>query len=177
MRFVRTNVEGAYVVEPHKIEDERGFFARAWCEDELAEAGLCPRIKQSNMASSRAKGTLRGLHLQRSPHEEVKFVRCVKGAMFDVVVDLRPDSPTYLRWDGVELNDTNHLALYVPAGCATGYITLVDDTAMHYHASETFDAASATGIRFDDPIIDIEWPIEPTTMSVQDRTWRYIRLE
>lgn len=177
MRFVRTNVVGAYVIEPHKIEDERGFFARAWCEDELSEAGLCPTIKQSNMAASRLKGTLRGLHLQRTPHEEVKFVRCVRGAIFDVVVDLRPDSPTYLKWHGVELNDTADLALYVPAGCATGYITLVDGAAIHYHTSEKFNTAAATGIRFDDPAIGIEWPLEPVVISAQDRTWPYIRGE
>lgn len=177
MRFVRVDVEGAYVIEPYRIEDERGFFARAWCENELSEAGLCASIRQSNMALSHARGTLRGLHFQRAPHEEVKIIRCVKGAIFDVVVDLRPDSTTYLKWDSVELNDANHLALYVPAGCATGYITLMDDSAIHYHTSQAFNAGSATGIRFDDPSIGIQWPMEPTVMSVQDRTWPYLCLE
>lgn len=177
MRFVQTRVEGARVIEPHKIGDERGFFARAWCEDELRDAGLCAKIRQSNMASSKARGTLRGLHFQRPPHEEVKFVRCVKGAIYDVVVDLRPDSATYLKWDAIELNDTNHLALYVPAGCATGYITLVDNAAIHYHASEKYNPGSATGICFDDPSVGIEWPIEPTVISEQDRAWPYLCVE
>lgn len=174
MRFIETDVEGAYVIEPSKIGDERGFFARAWCQDTFREAGLCSTIRQSNMAVSRSLGTLRGLHYQRPPFEEVKVVRCFKGAMFDVVVDLRPDSPTYLKWHGVELNDSNHLALYVPERCATGYLTLVDDTAMEYYTSQVYDPASATGVRFDDPLIGISWPLEPTVMSSQDESWAYL---
>lgn len=174
MRFIATNVEGAHVIEPHKIKDERGFFARAWCEDEFERAGLCAVIKQSNMAFNPAAGTLRGLHYQRAPHEEVKVVRCVKGAIFDVVVDLRPGSRTYLKWHGVELTDDNDLALYVPAGCATGYLTLVPNAAMQYHTSERYVPEAATGVRYDDPAVGIEWPTPPTLISQQDRAWPYI---
>jgi dTDP-4-dehydrorhamnose 3,5-epimerase len=174
MRFIATNVEGAYVIEPHKIKDERGFFARAWCEDEFTRAGLSAVIKQSNMALNPAAGTLRGLHYQRAPYEEVKVVRCVKGAIFDVVVDLRPASPTYLRWQGVELNDESDLALYVPAGCATGYLTLVPNAAMQYHTSERYVPESATGVRYDDPAIGIEWPMRPSLISQPDRAWPHL---
>jgi dTDP-4-dehydrorhamnose 3,5-epimerase len=174
MRFVPTSVTGAYVIEPAKIRDERGFFARGWCEEEFRSAGLCTIIKQSNMAANPLAGTLRGLHFQRAPHEEVKVVRCVKGAIFDVVVDLRPASPSYLKWYGVELNDQNDLALYVPCGCATGYLTLVADAAMQYHTSERYAPSFASGVRFDDPAIGIAWPIEPTLISAQDRSWPYL---
>ena len=177
MRFIATAVQGAFVIEPHKIEDERGFFARAWCEEEFRDADLVASIVQSNMAVSRIRGTLRGLHYQRAPDEEVKVVRCIKGSMFDVVVDLRQESQTYLKWYGLELNDANNLALYVPAGCATGYITFEDGTAMHYHSSTYFSPGTATGIRFDDPAIGIGWPIEAVVISEQDRTWPYLSLE
>jgi dTDP-4-dehydrorhamnose 3,5-epimerase len=174
MRFIETAISGAFVVEPRKIEDERGFFARAWCRDTALSAGLVGDFKQCNMAASRRSHTLRGLHFQRAPYEEVKVVRCTRGAIFDVVVDLRPDSPTYRKWHGVELTDANHLALYVPAGCATGYLTLADDTAIFYHTSEIYDQKSATGVRFDDPAFGIAWPAQPRVLSAQDRSWPHL---
>lgn len=171
MEFQETSVQGAYVVKPRKIEDARGWFARLWCEQEAERAGLVAATRQINMGYSKQRGTLRGLHYQLPPHQEVKILRCVRGAMFDVVVDLRPESPTFCNWHGVELNEDNHFALYVPEGCATGYLTLTDDVTMCYQASEFFHPESARGVRFDDPAFGIVWPGEITIMSDQDKTW------
>lgn len=174
MDFRATDIEGAFVIVPKKLGDERGFFARAWCADEFRLAGLNPTIVQSNMAVSKYKGTLRGLHYQRPPHQEVKIVRCVRGAMFDVIVDLRPESGTFRKWVGVELNTDNHHALYVPEGCATGYMTLEDNTEMYYHTTAAFAPEFATGVRFDDPAFGIEWPMAPVVLSDQDKVWSYV---
>jgi dTDP-4-dehydrorhamnose 3,5-epimerase len=171
MLFHDTPVEGAYVIEPHRITDDRGFFARLWCTAELGQRGLSTTICQTNIGVSTRKGTLRGLHYQRAPHAEVKIVRCPRGAVFDVVVDLRPQSPTYLRSHGVELNQDNGLALYVPEGCATGYLTLTDDAEIYYHTSATYNPGAATGVRFNDPAFGIAWPGVPTVMSAQDAAW------
>ncbi|MFK8015363.1 MAG: dTDP-4-dehydrorhamnose 3,5-epimerase [Gammaproteobacteria bacterium] len=174
MEFKPTAIDGAFLIVPRKIGDERGFFARAWCQQEFADAGLNPTIVQSNMAVSKHKGTLRGLHYQTAPHQEVKIVRCSRGAMFDVIVDVRPDSPTYKKWVGYELNTDNHHALYVPEGCATGYMTLTDDVEMYYHTTAAFAPEAATGVRYDDPAFGIEWPLTPTVLSDQDTQWPHL---
>ncbi len=171
MKFLPTKVDGAFVIEPEPIADDRGFFSRLWCERELAEQGLVTNVRQTNVGFSVCQGTLRGLHYQQSPHREVKLLRCTRGWVFDVVVDLRPQSPSYLQWAGVELSADNHLALYVPEGCATGYLTLTDDAEVYYHTSEFFAPESATGVRWDDPAFAIDWPAEPRVISPQDREW------
>ena len=174
MEFKPTAIDGAFLIVPRKIGDDRGFFARAWCRQELADAGLNSTIVQTNMAVSKHKGTLRGLHYQQAPHAEVKIVRCVRGAMFDVIADVRPDSPTYGQWVGYELNTDNHHALYVPEGCATGYMTLADDVEMYYSTTAAFAPEAATGVRYDDPAFGIEWPLTPTVLSDQDKQWPYL---
>lgn len=171
MLFHQTPIPGAYVLEPQRIRDDRGFFARLWCTDEMSKHGLSTTIRQTNIGVSTRKGTLRGLHYQREPYAEVKIVRCPRGAIFDVVVDLRPTSPTFCRWHGVELSQENQLALYVPEGCATGYLTLADDTEIYYHTSATYHPASASGVRYDDPAFGIVWPGNAEVMSEQDRSW------
>ena len=171
MEFLTTTIPGAYVIEPQRIADERGFFARLWCERELAQHGLVTDIRQTNVGSSRRRATLRGLHYQRDPHAEVKLIRCTRGAVFDVIVDLRPDSAAFGRWHGVELSQDNHRALYVPAGCAQGYLTLADDTEIYYHASAFYAPEAATGVRWDDPALAIEWPLAPVLISEADRAW------
>ena len=148
MKFRKTPVDGAYVIDVDKIGDSRGFFGRLWCEREIAEQGLLPRIRQCNVGFSPRSGTLRGLHYQRAPHQEVKIVRCTRGSVFDVVVDLRPESATYCRWYGVELTPDNTSMLYVPEGCATGYLTLQDDSEIYYLTSEFYAPDFATGVRF-----------------------------
>lgn len=171
MEFTPIRIPGACVIEPKRIADERGFFARLWCERELAEHGLDPTVRQTNIGVSRYRGTLRGLHFQRAPHAEAKLIRCPRGAILDVMVDLRPESPTYREWYATELTQDNHRALYVPPGCAQGYMTLADDTEIYYHTSAFYAPEAASGVRWDDPAFGIEWPMEPAVISEADRNW------
>lgn len=171
MNFQETPLTGAYVIDPERITDQRGFFARIWCKNELRERQLETELAQSNVGFSHRRGTLRGLHFQQAPHTEVKLVRCSRGSMFDVIVDLRPESASYKRWFGVVLSEENRKMLYVPAGCAQGYITLADNTEMYYHTSEFFHPESASGVRHDDLEFGIVWPIEIAVISQQDREW------
>ena len=172
MRFVETPIPGAVVVELERHEDERGFFARVWDPDELAAAGLTPGLAQVSISRSTRKGTLRGMHFQVAPHEEAKLVRCVRGAIFDVVLDLRRDSPTYLGWHGVRLDEDNAKALYVPEGCAHGFQTLVDDSDVLYLLSTPYVPEASSGVRWNDPAFGIEWPDVPErTIGERDRAW------
>lgn len=171
MKFLETGLPGAYVMEPEPRMDHRGFFGRIWCEDELGELGLENKITQSNVGFSYQKGTLRGLHFQAAPHAEVKIVRCTRGSVYDVIVDLRPDSPTFRRWFGVELSATNHRMVYVPEGFAQGYLTLEDESEIYYHTSRRYHPESASGVRYDDPEFGIVWPAEVVVISDQDRAW------
>ena len=169
--FTHGSVQGAFVINLERRLDDRGYFSRLWCVDELQSEGLLGRIAQINTGVSWRKGTLRGMHFQTAPHQEVKVVRCVRGAVFDVVVDLRPDSSTYRGWMGVELTAENSKLMYVPEGCAHGYQTLADDTELIYLTSTPYAQGSANGVRFDDPTFAIEWPAPVTVISHQDRTW------
>ncbi|MDQ3823218.1 MAG: dTDP-4-dehydrorhamnose 3,5-epimerase [Actinomycetota bacterium] len=172
MIFRPTTLDGAYLVDLEPREDERGFFARAWAEEEFAAQGLSTEVVQANIAFNRRKGTLRGMHFQRAPHAEVKLVRCTRGALYDVIVDLRPSSPTHARWIGVELTADNRRMLYVPEGFAHGYQTLVDDTEAYYQVSAAYAPGAEGGVRWDDPAFGIEWPDpDPPVMSEKDRTW------
>ena len=172
MRFTPTDLPGAVVIDLDRLEDDRGFFARTWCADEMAEHGLSTRIAQANTAFNRVRGTLRGMHWQDPPHAEVKIVRCTRGAVWDVIVDLRPDSPTRLRWIGVELSERNGRALYVPEGFAHGYVTLEDESETAYLMSEFHAPGAARGARFDDPAFGIQWPdVGPLVVSEKDRAW------
>jgi dTDP-4-dehydrorhamnose 3,5-epimerase len=164
-------VVGAVLIEPILRKDDRGHFSRAWCLREFAEHGIDFIPVQANTGFSLRKGTLRGLHFQKKPVLEAKLVRCTKGSLFDVVVDLRPDSPTYHKWYGVELRSENYQVLYVPQGCAHGYQTLENGTDLYYMTSQYFTPTAARGVRFDDPRLGIAWPLEPTAISEQDRSW------
>lgn len=175
MIFKETTIPGAYVIEPERITDHRGFFARVWCNKEFQQHGLNSELLQSNVGFSYRKGTVRGLHFQAFPHAEAKIVRCTRGAIFDVVVDLRPDSPTYKKWFGVELTGDNGKMIYVPEGLAQGYMTLEDCTEINYHTSQFFNAETASGVRFNDPAFDIEWPMAPAVISEQDCNWPLIK--
>lgn len=171
MKFTRTGIPGVVVVDIEPIRDERGFFARAWSPDEFAEAGIDVLWAQENVAFNSAKGTLRGLHFQLPPHAEVKLVRCTMGAVWDTAVDLRPDSPTYRKSTGVELTADNHRSLLVPIGCAHGYLTLEDEVEMRYLTSHPYAPKAATGVRYDDPYVDVEWPGDITALSKSDSSW------
>jgi dTDP-4-dehydrorhamnose 3,5-epimerase len=170
--FTPTKLRDAVVVDLELRQDERGFFARAWCRDEFAAQGLDTRVVQANLSSNRHVGTLRGMHFQSAPHAEVKLVRCIRGAIYDVVVDLRPDSPTYCAWVAVELTADNRRALYVPEGFAHGYQTLTDDAEVLYQVSEAYAPQAEGGVRWDDPAFGIEWPYaERRIISEKDRSW------
>jgi dTDP-4-dehydrorhamnose 3,5-epimerase len=171
MRFTETSVVAARVIDPTPHEDERGRFMRAWCAREFAEQGIQFTPVQANMGLSVRKGTTRGMHFQTAPALEAKLVRCTRGVMFDVVLDLRPESQSYRQWYGVELSADNGRMLYIPEGCAHGYQTLEDATEMHYMASEVYTPNAATGVRFDDPAFGIRWPLAATVVSEQDRNW------
>ena len=171
MKFVETPLTGAYAVELEKRGDDRGFFARAFCEREYTAHGLVDRFVQINNSLSTQAGTLRGMHYQLTPDAEVKVVRCLRGALWDCIADLRPDSPTYRRWFGVELTAENRRSLYVPRGFAHAVLTLEDDTEALYLVSTSYAPQSERGLRWDDPWIGVEWPIQPTEISDKDAGW------
>lgn len=171
MIFRDTGIGGAWILEAERLEDERGFFARTWDADEFAARGLNARLAQCSISFNRLRGTLRGLHYQVAPHEEAKLVRCTAGAIFDVVVDLRPDSTTFRDWFGVELSADNRLAVYVPEACAHGFLTLTDGCEVHYQISQFYAPEAARGVRWDDPAFGITWPGEVLVMNERDRTY------
>jgi dTDP-4-dehydrorhamnose 3,5-epimerase len=172
MRFNETPIPGAVVVELDRHDDERGFFARVWDPDELDHAGLIPALAQASLSRSTRAGTLRGMHFQQHPHEEAKLVRCVRGAIFDVVLDLRPNSPSYLGWYGIRLDHQAARALYVPEGCAHGFQTLEPDTDVLYLISYRYVPEASTGVRWDDPAFGIEWPpASERTIGARDLSW------
>jgi dTDP-4-dehydrorhamnose 3,5-epimerase len=171
MRFTKTRVRGAFLIELDRIEDERGFFARSWCRREFEAHGLNPCVAQCNVSRNRLMGTLRGIHFQAHPHEEAKLVRCTKGAIYDVVVDLRKGSETFLQHDGAVLSDDNHRALYVPEGCGHGFLTLDDDTEVFYQMSQFYEPAAGRGLRWNDPSLDIRWPGTVRVISERDQAY------
>jgi dTDP-4-dehydrorhamnose 3,5-epimerase len=169
MEFTGNEVEGSVVVHPHRREDDRGWFARVFCAEEFRAHGLDPAIDQVNLAMTAEAGTVRGLHYQLPPGAEAKLIRCVEGAIYDVVVDIRRGSPTFGRWFGAELTAAAGTALYVPAGCAHGYQALTDGARALYHASTPYAADLERGIHHADPTLDIAWPLPPTNVSPKDR--------
>lgn len=172
MIFTKTSIAGAYLVDLERMEDGRGFFARAWSAREFEEIGLPTRFPDVNFSHSIRKGTIRGMHYQKAPHEEAKFVRCVRGALYDVIIDLRPGSPTFLQWAGFEIRASTYQAVFVPAGCAHGVQTLEDGTEMLYMVSACYQASAEAGIRWDDPLFAIDWPdVGQRIVSGKDRAW------
>lgn len=171
MIFVETGLAGAWLIEPEPARDERGFFLRTFCEREFAMRGLCIRFVQHSVSYSRRKGTLRGMHFQRAPHGEVKLVRCAKGKIFDVIIDLRRDSHTCGQWRAFELTCGNQRQLYIPEGFAHGFQTLCDGVEVDYAISAFYAPEAASGVRFDDPAFGIRWPLPVTSISIRDMGW------
>jgi dTDP-4-dehydrorhamnose 3,5-epimerase len=165
------SVAGAFIVEPEAVHDERGFFARTFSSSEFAAHALEPAIAQCSISFNPRRGTLRGMHYQQAPHAETKLVRCTRGSVFDVVLDLRRDSPSFGEWAGVELTGENHLAMYVPEGCAHGFQTLTDDAEVFYQISVPFAADAGRGVRWDDSAFGIDWPIAVEVISQRDATY------
>ena len=171
MIFEPLTVAKAFVVKPSRLEDDRGFFARTWCAREFAEHGLEPSLSQCSVSFSKGRGTMRGLHYQAQPYGEAKLVRCTRGAVFDVIVDLRPASLTYLGHCTVTLTADNRDAIYVPEGCAHGFLTLEDESEVLYQMSSDHVPGAARGVRWDDPAFGIAWPTVPDVIADRDRTW------
>ncbi len=171
MKFTPLPLQGAFVIEPELIADERGFFARTFCRKEFSAHGLNPDLAQCSVSFNNKKGTLRGMHYQQKPHEETKVVRCTMGAIYDVIIDLRPVSPTFKQWVGVELSAEDRKEIYVPGGFAHGFLTLSDESEVFYQISELFQSECTTGVRWDDPAFSIDWPGEIHVMSERDKTF------
>ena len=171
MIFTKAELEGAFIIEIEKLEDARGFFARAWCQKEFESHGLNPRFVQANISYSKMRGTLRGMHYQEAPYAEAKLVRCTRGAIYDVIIDLRQGSPSYGRWMGLQLTANNYRMLYVPEGFAHGFQTLEDDTEVFYQVSQFYSPQYERGVRYDDPSFAIKWPLEVRVISEKDKSW------
>jgi dTDP-4-dehydrorhamnose 3,5-epimerase len=171
MTFLETKISKVFEIHPDLVHDERGFFARSWCQKEFALHGLNPRLVQCNISGSSRKGTLRGIHFQAAPFAEAKLVRCTRGAIYDVVLDLRPQSPTFRDWIGVVLTAEKHNMVYVPEGCGHGFLTLQDDIEVFYQMSEFYNPEAGRGVRWDDPAFRIAWPEKVEVMSEKDRSY------
>jgi dTDP-4-dehydrorhamnose 3,5-epimerase len=167
--FTETKLRGAFVIQPERLEDDRGFFARTYCVRELERAGIDSRVVQRSLSYNHRRGTLRGMHYQGAPHEENKIVSCIRGAIYDVIVDVRASSPTRGEWFAIALDADSATALFVPAGCAHGFITLADDTTVSYDISNFYHPESAHGFRYDDPAFSIAWPLEPLVIAERDQ--------
>jgi dTDP-4-dehydrorhamnose 3,5-epimerase len=171
MIFIETKLRGAYIVEPEKLEDERGFFARTWCRREFSEHGLNPGLAQCSISFNSKRGTVRGMHYQLPPHEEAKLVRCTRGAIYDVIIDLRPQSPTFKQWFAAELTENNRRMLYIPEAFAHGFQTLADDSEVAYYISEFYAPECASGVRWNDLAFGIRWPIDARIISQKDQSY------
>lgn len=169
MIFTETALKGAFLVEVKKLEDERGFFGRAWCEHEFSEAGINSTIRQINTSFTLHRGTIRGMHYQIDPFQEAKFIRCTKGRIFDVMIDLRPESQTFMKWIGHELSEDNYRMVFVPENFAHGFVTLEDNCEVYYPVTEFYTPGSERGIRYDDPAFGIQWPVDIEVVSEKDR--------
>jgi len=171
MLFKETTLKGAFLIEPEKLEDERGFFARSFCVREFEQHGLNPRLVQCNISLNLKKGTLRGMHYQKAPCAEAKLVRCTRGAIHDVIVDLRPDSSTFKAHFGARLDEFNRTMLYIPEGFAHGFITLEDNSEIFYQMSEFYSPQHAAGFRWNEPFFKVPWPVEAAVISERDRSY------
>ena len=171
MKFSESKLQGCFIIDIEPTLDERGLFARCWCKDEFNNFGLTTELSQCSISFSKSKGTLRGMHYQIEAHAETKIVRCTQGSVFDVIIDLRKQSPTYKHWDSITLSAENHRMLYIPEGIAHGLITLESDTEVFYQISVPYAAEYARGIRWDDPCFNINWPNQPTVISTRDANY------
>lgn len=173
MKFHKQKLSGVFIIEPESYSDDRGLLRRHFCQKEFDKQGIITDVKQCNISENKSRYTLRGFHYQLPPHGEHKILSCIKGAIFDVVLDIRTDSDSYLKWESFELSEENRLSLYVPKGCTNAYLTLTDNTWIFYYHSEFYAPVAETGIRYNDPFFKIKWPAEPAVISEKDLCWPY----
>ena len=171
MTFTESRIPGAWIIDVTEIHDDRGLFAMTWLPGEFTRRGLDPSLAQCNLAWNHKRGTLRGMHFQNAPHQQVKVIRCTRGALLDVIIDLRRDSPAYCQWEAVELSADNRRMLYMPKGIAHGYLTLTDSAEAYYHASTPWAPHAESGVRWNDPAFGIKWPFDPIVISEKDAKW------
>lgn len=174
MKFIETSLSDCFIIEPNKFSDERGVFARTYCKDEFSQIGFMKEFLQFNHSYNKQKGTLRGIHYQNSPYCETKLIRCIQGAVLDVAVDLRKNSPTFLQHFQIELNEENMLSILIPEGFAHGFQTLIDNSTMIYHHTQYYNAKADAGLRFDDPVLNINWKLPPVMVSEKDKSYKLI---
>lgn len=174
MKFIQTILPGAYIIEPTPFTDERGFFARTYCKNEFAQTGFTGEWVQLNHSITNKKGTIRGMHFQNPPFSEVKMVKCIAGTVFDVILDLRKNSPTFLKWFGAELSADNKKMIFIPEGFAHGFQALTDDCGLIYHHSNFYTPGAEGGIKYDEPLVNIEWPLSLTSISGRDNNHPYL---
>ena len=174
MKFTKTKLEGVYIIDIEKIEDERGFFARVWDKDVFTELGLDSDNVQCNISYNKNKGTLRGFHYQLEPFGEGKIVRCIKGKVYEVILDIRKESKTFLEWEGIELNESNYKMLFIPKGFALAFQTLEDETEIFYQMTQKYMPKYSAGIRWNDPKLKVKWPLKPTVISQKDQLWELL---
>jgi dTDP-4-dehydrorhamnose 3,5-epimerase len=174
--FAETKLKGAFIIDVKRLEDERGLFGRVWCKKEFEEHGLNPNVLQANVSYNKRRGTLRGMHYQVAPYSETKTIRCTSGSLYDVIIDIRPHSPTFKQWIGVELSAENYKMIYVPEGFAHGFITLEDHTSVHYMMTGYYTPGADAGINFNDPTFNIQWPLKPTIISDKDKSLPFLQL-
>ena len=175
MIFTKSKLDGAYIIEPEKIEDERGFFARTWDNEIFEEKGLNSKLVQCSISFNKTRGTIRGMHYQEAPYEEAKLVSCPRGKIFDIIIDLRTKSKTFKKWDSVELSSENYKMIYIPEGFAHGFQTLEDNSVIQYQISQVYAPEYYRGIRWDDPTFKIQWPLPPTVISKKDSSLGYFK--
>ena len=174
MKFSQTPIHGAYTIELEPFQDQRGFFARSWCKKEFKKYGLAHNFVQCNISCNKKKGTVRGMHYQTTPHQEIKLVHCIQGSVYDVIIDLRKDSPSYLQWFGTLISFENKKMVYIPAGCAHGYQSLQDNSAVYYHVSNFYAPSFEKGIHWKDPLFSIQWPIKNAIVSEKDNNFPFL---
>ena len=176
MKFLKQKLKGVYVIKPEPFKDKRGMFRRHFCKKELKKIGIETGVQQANISENPKKGTLRGFHYQKKPHQEAKTISCLKGSFFDVIIDLRKNSPTYKKWQSFVITEKNRFSLHIPKGCANAFLTLENNTLIHYYCSNSYNPKFESGVLFNDPALKIKWPFKPIHISEKDKNHKLLKI-
>ncbi len=176
MKFLKQKLKGVYVIKPEPFKDKRGMFRRHFCKKELKKIGIETSVQQANISENPKRGTLRGFHYQKKPHQEAKTISCLKGSFFDVIIDLRKNSPTYKKWQSFVITEKNRFSLHIPKGCANAFLTLENNTLIHYYCSNSYNPKFESGVLFNDPALKIKWPFKPIHISEKDKNHKLLKI-